>query len=221
MDSFKLLLKAVFAFLFVAGALFLPAGKLDWVEAWAYFGLLAVYFVLVSLWLLKNNPALAEKRASSRLPAKKWDAIILFVMGVCMMAQLVVAGLEERSAPSHIPLFLKIIGFVGCSITFFVNFLVMKENSFLARIVEIQEKQKVVDTGPYAVVRHPMYAGFLPFFIGTGLLLGSQTAILLGIICCIALIARTWMEDNTLQKELTGYKEYAKKVRYRFVPWIW
>lgn len=221
MDSFRFALKVIFAFLFAIAILFLPVGRIDWIEAWAYLGLLAAYSVLVGWWLLKHNPALAEKRASSRLPTRKWDAIILLVLVVCMLAQLVVAGLEERSAPSRMPLFLKIIGFVCCSITFIVNFLVMKENSFLARIVEIQKNQKVVDTGPYAVVRHPMYAGFLPLFIGTGLLLGSQTAILLGIICCIALITRTWLEDNTLQKELTGYKEYAKKVRYRLFPGVW
>lgn len=221
MKYFKFLLRGIFAFLFVAALLFLPAGKINWIEAWAFIGLLAVYSVLVCLWLLKNNPALAEKRTSSRLPTKGWDAAILLVLAVCMLAQLVVAGLEEHNAPSQMPLFLKIIGFVCCSITFIVNFLVMKENSFLARIVELQKSQKVVGTGPYAVVRHPMYAGFLPFFIGTGLLLGSQTAVLLGFVCCFALIARTWFEDNALKKELTGYAEYAKKVRYRLVPGIW
>jgi protein-S-isoprenylcysteine O-methyltransferase Ste14 len=221
MDSFSFVLKIFFAFLFAMAIFFLPVGRLDWIEAWAYLGLLAAYSILVGWWLLKHNPALAEKRASSKLPTKGWDAVILLVLAVCMLAQLVVAGLEERNTPSQMPLFLKIIGFVGCSIAFIVNFLVMKENSFLERIIEIQKNQMVVDTGPYAVVRHPMYAGFLFLFIGAGLLLGSQTAILLGIVCCIALIARTWLEDNTLKKELTGYKEYAKKVRYRLFPGVW
>jgi len=221
MNSFRFVLKIVLALLFSLGILFLPAGKIDWIEAWAFIGLLIAYSLIVGYWLFKNNPALAEKRASSGLPKKNWDAILLLIMGVCMLAQLVVAGLEEKNAPSQMPLFLKIIGFVLCSITFIVNFLVMKENSFLSRIVEIQKNQKVVDTGPYAIVRHPMYAGFLPLFIGTGLLLGSQTAIILGIICCIALIARTALEDKALQKKLAGYKEYTKKVRYRLFPGIW
>ncbi len=217
----KLIVVAVFTFLFLVAILFLPAGNLGWAEGWTFIALFLAYFALVGIWLSKYRPGLAKKRASMKMPPKLWDKIILLSLAVFMFGQIIVAGLDYRFGWSSVPAWLEGAGFFGIAFTLYMNFLVMKENAFLARVAEKQEGQKVVSTGPYAIVRHPMYAGFIPFMIGTGLALGSWYALVPGIFSIAALVARTHFEDKMLQKELPGYKDYVRKTRYRLLPGIW
>jgi protein-S-isoprenylcysteine O-methyltransferase Ste14 len=217
----KLAAVSVFTVLFVGAILFVPAGTAYWPEGWLFIAFLVGYVAFVGSWLAKNNPELAKKRTSFKAPEKAWDKIAMVLLAVFMFGQLVVAGLDYRFGWTAVHPALKAIGFAGIGFTLYTNFLVMRENTFASRIVEVQKGQKVIETGPYSVVRHPMYAGFLPFMIGTALALGSLYALLPGALSAIALIARAWMEDKTLQKELPGYKQYAEKVRYRLLPGLW
>ena len=217
----KLAAVSVLTILFVGAVLFVPAGTLDWVEGWLFIAFLVAYVVFVGSWLAKNNPELARKRTSFKAPKKGWDKIIILSLAIFMFGQIIVAGLNVRFNWAQMPTALKAVGFVGIGFTLYVNFLVMRENTFASRIAEVQKGQKVVSTGPYAIVRHPMYAGFLPFFVGTALALGSWYALIPGILSAIALVVRTYQEDTMLQKELKGYREYAQKVRYRLLPGVW
>jgi protein-S-isoprenylcysteine O-methyltransferase Ste14 len=221
LSGLKMAAMAVFTFIFIAALLFVPAGTLYWAEGWTYIALFLAYFVLVGGWLTKSNPKLAKKRASMQGPKKGWDKIILGSIGIFMFAQIIIAGLDHRFRLSQVDPWAQGIGFLGIAFTLYMNFLVMKENNYLARIAVKQKGQKVVSTGPYAIVRHPMYAGFIPLMLGTGPALGSLYAAIPGIFSAIAMVARTALEDKMLQKELKGYKAYAKKVKYRLLPGIW
>jgi protein-S-isoprenylcysteine O-methyltransferase Ste14 len=138
------------------------------------------------------------------------------------MAQVVIFGLDAvRYEWSQIPFTLKAAGFAGLIFSLVLTFLPMKENPYLTKIVVVQKDQKVITTGPYKYIRHPMYSGVIILFFALPLALGSLFALIPGIPLTIALIIRTCFEDKMLHEELPGYKEYARKTRYRLLPWVW
>jgi protein-S-isoprenylcysteine O-methyltransferase Ste14 len=140
-----------------------------------------------------------------------------------MIALLLITALDKRFYWSHVSLGAKIAGFVGILIGFCLIFLVMKENPFLARNVEIQKSrnQKVVKKGPYACVRHPMYLGSILLILGIPVALGSFYGLIIAGLLVILIIFRTYLEDKILQNELDGYKAYKKHVKYRLLPGVW
>lgn len=222
LSGLRLVLAVVFSLVFVLAVLFVPAGSLDWVEGWLFVAVLFAYVLLAGGWLKKNSPVLVEKRVSFKAPVKGWDKIIMLFLGIFVVALFAVAGLDAvRFRLTEMPLALKAIGFAGFGFGLYLNFLAMKENAFASRIVELQEKQKAVETGPYATIRHPMYAAFILLFASWPLALGSLYAFVPAAISATLLVERTRLEDKTLQKGLAGYKEYAKKVRWKIMPHVW
>lgn len=219
----RLILITALTLLFLGAILFVPAGTLDWPEAWLFIALFLIYSALTGHWLRKNNPKLLKERTSLKSSNYGWDKLIVLSLTIFMLAQFIAAGIDYRFGWSEVPLALKAVGFVGVAFCLCMNFLVMRENTFLSRIVEVQKErnQKVISTGPYSIVRHPMYAGFVVLFACAPLALGSLYALIPGMFCGAALIVRTYLEDKMLQKELRGYKEYTKKVRYKLLPWVW
>ncbi|MCX6799200.1 MAG: isoprenylcysteine carboxylmethyltransferase family protein [Candidatus Diapherotrites archaeon] len=217
-------LLAVFALsmLLLGALLFVPASTLNWPEAWLLLGLFACYFVTAGLWLGKNRPETIKKRTSLKMPVKSWDTIVVSSMGITLLAVLPVAALDSVAFRlSAVPLEVKALGFAGVALSLGVMFWAIKENAFASRIVEMQKGQKVVSTGPYAIVRHPMYSAFSVMVVGMALALGSLYALLPAALTIFGLFARTVLEDRDLQKGLAGYKEYAKNVRYRLLPGVW
>jgi protein-S-isoprenylcysteine O-methyltransferase Ste14 len=155
---------------------------------------------------------------------KKWDRTIMSMYTILILAMLAVTGLDAvRFHWSQVPLLIKILGFLGFVPTTILIFLVTKENTYLSKMVRIQEDrgQQVCTTGPYKHVRHPMYIGVINSFLCLPLALGSFYALIPASLAIMLFIFRTSMEDKTLQKELPGYKEYAEKVRYRLIPGVW
>jgi len=207
--------------------LFLPAGTLVWPEAWLVSIFFGIYIVTITLWLNKNNPDLLRERLLSKGTTKGWkgwDKILMVALSVPGLLLFPIAAFDvARFQWSQVPLFLKALGFLGIIPFLVLAFLVMRENTYAAKIVRLQEEreQKVVTTGPYSYVRHPMYAGGILFFICLPIALGSYYAFIPGILVSIFLVIRTDLEDKMLQKELKGYKEYVRKVKYRLLPWIW
>ena len=207
--------------------LFLPAGTLVWPEAWLVSIFFGIYIVTITLWLNKNNPDLLRERLLSKGTTKGWkgwDKILMVALSVPGLLLFPIAAFDVvRFQWSQVPLFLKTLGFLGIIPFLVLAFLVMRENTYAAKIVRLQEEreQKVVTTGPYSYVRHPMYAGGILFFICLPIALGSYYAFIPGILVSIFLVIRTDLEDKMLQKELKGYKEYVRKVKYRLLPWIW
>jgi protein-S-isoprenylcysteine O-methyltransferase Ste14 len=200
------------------------AGTFNWLEAWVFLFLYAVAVISMVRWLKANNPELLKERMSRRKDAKTWDKIILVIYSLLAMIMLVVAGLDAvRYQWTHVPSVLTVLGFFGFIPAYMLIFWTMTQNRFLSEVVRIQEDRghKVCTTGPYSYVRHPMYVGVIIFVLCLPLALGSLAALILSIAILFVFLVRTSLEDKTLQKELPGYKEYAKKVKYKLIPGVW
>ena len=176
----RVIARGVLYFVLLA-AFFYLLGGVDWIELWVLFALLVGYALPTGLWLRKNNPKLMKDRMFFRKSFKgwkSWDKAVQGGLGVLFIALLVVAGADRVVYGwSYVPLWVEAVGFAGVVPAFVVSFLVMRENTYLSRLSEVQEGQKVITTGPYSFVRHPMYAGFLPMFVCLPLALGSFWAL--------------------------------------------
>ena len=204
--------------------LFVPANTLDWPAAWIYIIIYICSGIMVVSWLRKNNPELLKERMTFlKKTAHRWDKIIVLGSTVLFVALFAVPGFDFRYQWSQMPLILNIIGFVGIVSSFILIFLVMRENTYLSRVVEIQKERghTTITTGPYRFVRHPMYVGVIVMSFCTSLALGSFYGLIPALLLAIIIGIRTHFEDKMLHKELPGYKEYAMKTRYRLLPGIW
>jgi len=218
----KAWLGLVFLALAMGLLLFLSAGTVQYWQAWTY---LAVYFaasLLITLYLMKRDPALLKRRLSGGPTAEKekTQKIIMLFTSAGFIASLVVPALAHRFAWSTAPLSAIITGDLLTALCFFIMFLVFRENTFTSATIEIAEDQKVISTGPYALVRHPMYAGGSLLFIGTSLALGSYWGLLAFVAVLPALIWRLLDEEKFLTQNLPGYVEYCAKVRWRLIPGV-
>jgi len=217
----KIAWRFVLFFVFMVALFFVPAGTFNWPEAWLYIAMLTAYFACLVFYLKKHCPELLEKR-TKMVGEKSWDNAAVGLAGVFIFASLIVSALEYgQLRGSAVPLEVRALGFVFIALSCIGLFFVMKENAYLMRIVKIQKGQKVVSTGPYQIVRHPMYAIVMVMFSFTPLALGSLYGVLPALISDLFVIMRTYKEDRMLHGELPGYKEYAEKTRYRLVPGIW
>jgi protein-S-isoprenylcysteine O-methyltransferase Ste14 len=221
----SLVLQNLGLFVVFALALFLPGGTVAWMAGWIYLVLFFGFLQAVNAWLLKHNPGLVQERMSlSRPDQKRWDKFLFPVLLIFPFAWLVFISFDAvRFHWSPVPIGFQEAGSLILLCSFFLFFLTFRENSFLSTVVRIQEERQhtVISTGPYHVVRHPMYAAFLLFMIGTPLLLGSWFGVLLGLAFMMVLARRAILEENTLRKELRGYADYMTQVKYRLIPYVW
>jgi protein-S-isoprenylcysteine O-methyltransferase Ste14 len=200
------------------------AGSFNWIEAWLFLFFYVIAVTAMVTWLKKNAPELLKERMSRKKDAKTWDKIILVAYSILVMIMLVVAGFDAiRYQWTHVPVGVRVLGFLGFIPAYMVIFWTMMENRYLSEAVRIQEERghEVCTTGPYRYVRHPMYVGVIIFVICFPLALGSFIALFLSVLIIVVFLIRTLLEDKTLQKELPGYREYAEQVRYRLIPGIW
>lgn len=208
-----------------AAALFLPAGTAAWPAAWVFLGLYFAFVVAISAWLLKRDPELLRERMSGFRPdQKRWDKFLLAVSAVLFFGWLVLMGIDAgRFHWSRMPVWLQAAGGAVLLCSFYLFYVVFRENPFLSPVVRLQRErgQTVVSTGPYAHVRHPMYSGFVLFVAGTALLLGSWWGLLFGLVPVAAVARRAVLEERALRAELEGYDAYMARVKYRLLPHIW
>jgi protein-S-isoprenylcysteine O-methyltransferase Ste14 len=212
-------------FVILALALFLPAGTLVWLAGWIYLLLFFSFYLGVNIWLFRYDPGLLQERMSLSKPDQKgWDKVIFPLFLAFPFAWLVFISLDAvRFHWSPMSGWLQGVGAVILLCAFYLFFLTFRENSYLSTVVRVQKERghRVVSTGPYLFIRHPMYAAFFPFMIGTPLLLGFWYGVLLGLAFMSLLARRAILEENTLRKELRGYAEYMAQVKYRLIPYIW
>ena len=205
--------------------LFGSAGTLNWPEAWLYVILQSSFSTMLATWLKKNNPDLLKDRMTFlKKSARSWDKVIILIGTVVCVPLFMLPGLDAiRYQSSQISLPFKIVGFVGIMASFSLIFWVMRENTYLSRVVEIQKERghKVITTGPYQYIRHPMYVGVILWIFSIPLMLGSVLGLIPSGVLTILILLRTHLEDKTLHDELEGYKAYAEKVRYRLLPGVW
>ena len=203
---------------------FAPAGRLDWWEGWIFLSGFLGCTIFIAIWMRRYDPDLVKERTQRGENVKGWDNILMAFYTVLLLAMLVLASFDSgRFNWSPTSLAAKICGGIGLLFAFSLVWRVMAENTYLSERVRIQEERghRVVSTGPYSVVRHPMYVGIIVAIICTPLVLDSWLALVPGVLIAVIFIIRTAMEDRTLQDELPGYREYAARVRYRLVPGIW
>jgi protein-S-isoprenylcysteine O-methyltransferase Ste14 len=200
--------------------LFLAAGTVQYWQAWVYLCIFFGVSVLITLYLIRNDPALLNRRlrAGPTAEKEKTQKIIMLLASVGFIGLLVVPALDYRFKWSRVPFFMVIAGDCLTVLGFYLTFLVYRENTFTSATIEVVSDQKVISTGPYAVVRHPMYAGGLLYLLGMPLALGSTWGLLVLIAVLPALIWRLLEEERFLAKNLPGYVEYRTKVRWRLIP---
>ena len=219
----KLVLDSVLGILAFAALVFTPAWTLDYWQGWAYLATAVGASLLYTVYLVVYDPALLARRrqmgpSHENEPAQK---IIVRSIVVAFVALIVLPPLDWRYAWSPVPWYVSIIGDALVAFSFFVFYLVSRVNSYAAANVRVEEGQKVVDTGVYAWVRHPMYFGALFLIIGTPLALGSWYTLLLIPVFLAVLYFRMKSEEEVLVRDLAGYAEYRSRVKYRLIPFVW
>ena len=203
--------------------LFIPAGTIHYWQAWVYLFIFMGASLLTTLYLMKKDPALLNRRMRGGPTAEKrrTQKLIVLFTSICFIALLVVPALDHRFRWSAMPLSCVIAGDILVAIGFYFIFLVYKENTFTSATIEVAADQRVISTGPYAIVRHPMYASALLYLVGTPLALGSFWGLLALSAMIPFLIWRLYDEESFLAGNLPGYAEYQKTVRHRLIPFIW
>ncbi len=207
----------------MAIALFGPAWSLDYWQAWVYQLVFFGSAGIITLYLWRNDRALLERRIEAGPTAEKepLQKLIQALAAIAFIGFLVVPSVDYRFGWSHVPVAMEIVADVLVAIGFYIVFRVFRENSFTAATIEISTDQRVISTGPYAIVRHPMYAGALVMLLATPLALDSWWGLLLLIPMTLVLVLRLLDEEKFLAKNLPGYAEYCERVRYRLIPYIW
>ena len=207
-----------------AVALFLCAGRLDWIPGWATVGTLVFWVGATALAVIPRHPQVLAQRLGPRKDAKVWDTVIVSLIGVTVLAVYLVAGLDVRNSWTvGFPIAAQIAGLVAALVGYAIVVWATASNAFFSQNVRIQTERghTVATGGPYRFVRHPGYVGSIIAYLGTPILLGSWPASLFGVGMATLMIVRTALEDRTLQNELPGYKEYAQHVRYHLLPGVW
>ena len=198
---------------------FLPAGTFGYWQAWVWLAVVCIPMLLVLGYLLKNDPALLERRMRTR--EKEPQQSFIQKLGWVSLLAFLVPGFDYRFGWSHVPTALVVAADVLVLLGYVGFFLVLRENSYASRVVEVDEQQKVITTGPYAVVRHPMYTSITALWAFTPLALGSYWGLLPGLMIVPILVARILNEEQVLVRDLAGYAEYMRKTKFRMLPGVW
>ena len=199
---------------------FWPAGTFDYWQAWVYLVILFVPMTGMLLYFLKNDPELLERRMRTREQQQE-QGILMAVLVIFFLAAFTFPGFDRRFGWSNTPVWLSAIALAIVFVGYVSFFFVLRENSYASRVIEVEENQKVISSGPYALVRHPMYTGVLVMYGISPLALGSTWGMLPMILLPIFLVARILNEERVLREELDGYVDYTYKVKYRLIPGIW
>ena len=220
----KLFLQAIMKFLLgvilVGLLIFVPAGTVFYFNGWLLMGVLFVPMFFAGIVMMFKNPELLKKRLNAKEKQQEQNVVVK-LSGLMFLAGFIVAGLGVRFGWLALPKGVTI----GAAVVFLIAYLlyaeVLRENTYLSRTIEVQENQKVIDTGLYSIVRHPMYSATLLLFLSMPLVLGSLYSFLIFLAYPFIIAKRIVHEESFLEKELSGYREYKKNVRYRLIPYIW
>jgi protein-S-isoprenylcysteine O-methyltransferase Ste14 len=212
-----------FLLVVMAAFIFLPAWTFNYWQAWIFLTIFFISVLAITIYLMKMDTALLERRVNAGPGAEKEviQKIIQFVASIAFIAIFILSALDHRFVWSSVSGYIAIIGDVFVAVGLLAVFFVFKENTFTSGTIEVGAEQKVISTGLYGIVRHPMYAGAFIMLIGVPLALGSLWGLLAVALLVIAIIVRLLDEEKYLSKNLPGYLEYRKKVRYRLVPFVW
>ena len=220
----KLFLKAISRYIMgvilVSILLLVPAGTIYYWNAWLFMGMLFIPMLIVGIILMFKNPMLLKSRLNVKEKENEQKQVIVY-SGLMFLLGFIIAGLNFRFSWSILPDIVIIISSILFLIAYSLYGEVLRENTYLSRTVVVQKNQKVIDTGLYGTVRHPMYAITIILFLTMPLILGSIISFIIFLMYPIIIVKRIKNEEEVLEKELKGYREYKKKVKYRLLPFIW
>ncbi|MBQ4289543.1 MAG: isoprenylcysteine carboxylmethyltransferase family protein [Clostridia bacterium] len=214
------LIKFILGAILVGLLLFIPAGTLSFPNGWLFMGILFIPMFIVGIVLMVRDPELLEKRLDARESEGEQKKVVA-LSGMMFLAAFIIAGLNFRFSWIVMPSWSVLLGAVIFLGAYLMYGEVLRENSYLSRTIEVQEDQKVIDTGLYAIVRHPMYSATLFLFLSMGLVLGSPISFAILLLYIPIIVKRIRNEEKVLAEGLKGYEEYMDKVRYRLIPYIW
>ena len=217
---FQALLKFFSGLILVLLLLFIPAGSFKYYNGWLFIGLLFIPMFMAGIILLIVNPDLLRRRLDVKEKETEQKEVII-LSGIMFLTGFIIAGLNYRFNWISISNTITIISSILFLLSYILYAEVLRENEFLFRTIKVQENQKVVDKGLYSVVRHPMYAATIILFLTIPLILGSLISFFIFLIYPFVIVKRINNEEKVLEKELKGYNEYKKKVKYKLIPFIW
>jgi protein-S-isoprenylcysteine O-methyltransferase Ste14 len=207
----------------LASSQFLPAWTLDYWQAWIFLAVFSASALAITVYLMKKDPKLLERRVNAGPGAERENVqkVIQSVATIAFIAVIVFPAIDHRFSWSKVPPYVAIVGDVVVALGLLVIFFVFKENTFTSGVIEVDAEQKVISTGPYALVRHPMYLGAVVMLLGVPLSLGSWWGLFTIIPITLVIVWRLLKEEKFLVENLPGYAEYRNRVRHRLVPLIW
>jgi len=217
---FQAILKFTLGVVLIGLLIFLPAGTLHYMAGWLFMGILFIPMFLAGLVMMAKNPELLKKRLNAKEKQAEQN-IVIKLSGLMFLVGFILAGLNYRFSWIVLPDW---VSFVAAGIFLFAYVLyaeVLRENTYLSRTIEVQENQKVVDTGLYGIVRHPMYSVTILLFLSMPFVLGSVLSFVVFLTYPVIIAKRIKNEEEVLEAELEGYAEYKKKVKYKMIPFIW
>lgn len=214
------LIKFLFGLVIVSLLLFIPAGSVDYFNGWLFIALLFIPMLIAGIIMFLKSPELLKRRLNAKEEEKE-QKIVILISGIMFLLAFILAGLNFRFGWFQLPQTVVIIASIIFILSYIMYAEVLRENMYLSRTVEVSENQKVIDTGLYGIVRHPMYTSTIFLFLSMPLVLDSIFSFIVMFIYPIVIISRIKNEEKVLERELEGYKEYKEKVKYRIVPFIW
>ena len=216
----SVLTKFIFGMVLVGALLFLPAWTFNYFGAWLFLGILFIPMMIMGIVMFIKSPSLLEKRLASKEKESAQKGVV-GISALMFLSGFIVSALDFRFGWSHVPLWSMLVAAGIFLVGYAIYAEVLRENAYLSRTVEVQEGQRVIDTGLYGIVRHPMYLATLLMFLPMPLVLGSFWGLIPFAIYPVAIIIRIINEEKVLTEGLVGYSEYRKKVKYRLIPFIW
>ena len=218
--AIKAITKFIIGVLIVGALLFVPAGSLGYLNGWLFMAILFLPMMALGVVLFVKSPKLLENRLSANETEKTQKGVVA-LSGLCFLAGFIIAGLDYRFGWSNVPTWLVIVASSVLIISYALYAEVMRENAYLSRTIKVEEEQKVIDTGLYKIIRHPMYAVTVWLFLAIPLVLKSYYSLICFALYIPIIIVRIIGEEKFLSKNLNGYLDYKTKVKYRLIPFIW
>lgn len=217
---FKAIVRYLSGVVLLGVLLFLPAGTLGFQRGWLFMGVLFIPMFLAGIVLMSKNPELLSKRLNVK-ETQVEQSLVIKLSGLMFLAGFILAGLDFRFSWSQMPEWISWLAVVVFLMGYGMYAEVLRENTYLSRTVEVQENQKVIDTGLYGIVRHPMYSATILLFLSMPIILGSWVALIVFLCYPLIIAKRIRNEEQVLSEELAGYPEYTQNVRYRLIPFVW
>ena len=217
---FEAITKYLLGLLLVGILLFIPAGSLKYINGWLFICLLFIPMFIAGIVMMLKNPELLKNRLNAKEKQKEQKEVLI-ISSIMFISGFIIAGLNYRYKWIELPNIVIIISSIIFIISYILYAEVLRENTYLSRTIEVKDNQKVVDTGMYSVVRHPMYLVTIILFLTMPLILNSLISFIIFLIYPFIIIKRIKNEEKVLEKELKGYTQYKKKVKYRLIPFIW